>query len=83
MNRQRPVTSGTVDRSTTRRTARSRVVRAPSRAAISVTHRTPLPQWSKTNTTDGVAGNLTCVLAQIGIGAALVTFRFARRRQHC
>ncbi len=49
--------------------------------AIAVTHLMLLPQWLETKTTDGVVGNLTGVLAEIGIGAALLAVGFARRRQ--
>jgi hypothetical protein len=35
----------------------------------------------ETKTTDGLVGNLTGVLAEIGIGAALLAVGFARRSQ--
>jgi len=49
--------------------------------AIAVAHLMLLPEWMETKTTDGVVGNLTGVLAEIGIGAALLAVGFARRRQ--
>ena len=50
--------------------------------AIAVTHLMLLPQWLATKTTDDVVGNLTGVLAEIGIGAALLAVGFARRKQN-
>ena len=49
--------------------------------AIALTHLMLLPQWLETKTTDGVIGNLTGVLAEIGIGAALLAVGFARRKE--
>jgi hypothetical protein len=41
-----------------------------------------VPQWLETKTTDAVVGNLTGVLAESGIGAALLAVGFARRKQN-
>jgi hypothetical protein len=49
--------------------------------AIAVAHLMLLPQWLETKTSDGVIGNLTGVLAEIGIGAALLAVGYARRKQ--
>ena len=51
--------------------------------AIALTHLMLLPQWLETKTTDGVIGNLTGVLAEIGIGAALLAVGFAHRKEKC
>ena len=50
--------------------------------AIAFTQLMLLPQWLATKTTDGVVGNITGVLAEIGIGAALLAVGFTRRKQN-
>ena len=50
--------------------------------AIAVCHLMLVPEWLATKTSDGVVGNLTGVLAEVGIGAALLAVGVTRRRQH-
>ena len=49
---------------------------------IAICHLMLLPEWVATKTSDGVIGNLTGVLAEVGIGAALLAVGVTRRRQH-
>jgi hypothetical protein len=49
--------------------------------AIAVCHLLLLPEWVVTRTTEGVVGNLTGVVALVGIGAGLLAVGITRRRQ--